>query len=69
MVLRIVVLMTSLMKILLIAVDRRTKNFLILRSVPVGIGSGLVEMGSVLEKVSVVMELCTVAIAVMRTWI
>ena len=67
MVLRIVVLMTSLMKILLIAVDRRIKNFLILRSVPVGIGSGPVEMGSVLEKVSVVMELCTVAMEVMRT--
>ena len=66
MVLRIVVLMTSLMKILLIAVDRRIKNFLILRSVPVGIGSGLVEMGSVLEKVSVVMELCTVVTEVMR---
>ena len=67
MVLRIVVLMTSLMKILLIAVDRRIKNFLILRSVPVGIGSGPVEMGSVLEKVSVVMELCTVVMEVMRT--
>ncbi len=67
MVWRIVVLMTSLMKILLIVVDRRIKNFLTLRSVPVGIGSGPVEMGSVLEKVSVVMELCTVVIAVMRT--